>query len=68
MYHLILDAKAREDITNFNTIGPVPTFAVRARGRYSWQLFLRGSDPARILSRVALPQGWTIDIDPIGIV
>jgi len=68
VYHLILDAKAREDMTDLNTIGPVPTFAFRARGRYRWQLFLRGSDPTRMLSQVTLPQGWTIDVDPVGIV
>ena len=53
---------------SFSVIGPVPAFAFRARGRYRWQLFLRGPDPARILSQVTLPQGWTIDVDPVGIV
>jgi len=49
-------------------IGPVPAFAFRARGRYRWQLFLRGPDPTQMLSRLTLPQGWTIDIDPVGMV
>ena len=68
MHRLILDTKAREDIVDFNVIGPVPAFALRARGRYRWQLFLRGSDLTRILSRLTLPRGWTIDIDPVGVV
>jgi primosomal protein N' (replication factor Y) len=68
MHRLILDEKAREDIVDFNVIGPVPAFAFRARGRYRWQLFLRGSDLTRILSRLTLPRGWTIDVDPVGIV
>jgi primosomal protein N' (replication factor Y) len=68
MYRLILDEKAREGIIGFNIIGPVPTFAFRARGRYRWQLFLRGPDSTRMLSRLTLPRGWTIDVDPIGIV
>jgi primosomal protein N' (replication factor Y) len=68
MHRLILDTKAREDIVDFNVIGPVPAFALRARGRYRWQLFLRGSDLTRILSRLTLPRGWTIDVDPVGIV
>ena len=63
VYRLILDERAREDI-----IGPVPTFAFRARGRYRWQLFLRGPDSTRVLSQLTLPQGWTIDVDPIGMV
>ncbi|MCK4315561.1 MAG: hypothetical protein KAX24_07300, partial [Anaerolineae bacterium] len=32
---------------SFNIIGPVPAFAIRARGRYRWQLFLRGTDSTR---------------------
>jgi primosomal protein N' (replication factor Y) len=67
-YHLILDERAREDMIDFSIIGPMPAFAFRARGRYRWQLFLRAPDPTRILSQVTLPQGWTIDVDPIGIV
>jgi primosomal protein N' (replication factor Y) len=68
VYRLILDERAREDIIDFSVIGPVPAFAFRARGRYRWQLFLRAPDPARILSQLTLPQGWTIDVDPVGIV
>jgi primosomal protein N' (replication factor Y) len=68
MYRLILDEKAREGIFTFNIIGPVPTFAFRTRGRYRWQLFLRGPDSNQMLSRLTLPRGWTIDVDPVGMV
>jgi primosomal protein N' (replication factor Y) len=68
VYHLILDEKAKGDMIDFNIIGPVPTFAFRARGRYRWQLFLRGPDSTRMLSQLTLPRGWTIDVDPLGIV
>jgi primosomal protein N' (replication factor Y) len=68
VYRLILDERAREDMVSFNMIGPVPAFAFRARGRYRWQLFLRGPDSTRMLSRFTLPRGWTIDVDPVGIV
>jgi primosomal protein N' (replication factor Y) len=68
VHRLILDEKARKDIIDFNVIGPVPTFAFRARGRYRWQLFLRGPDSTWMLSRLTLPRGWTIDVDPVGIV
>ncbi|MGB6873094.1 MAG: primosomal protein N' [Dehalococcoidia bacterium] len=68
VYRLILDERAREGMVDFNIIGPVPTFAFRARGRYRWQLFLRGPDSTRMLSRLTLPRGWTIDVDPVGIV
>jgi primosomal protein N' (replication factor Y) len=68
VYRLILDEKARDGIIDFNIIGPVPAFALRARGRYRWQLFLRGPDSTRMLSRLTLPRGWTIDVDPVGMV
>ena len=68
VYRLILEEKAREDMSEFNVIGPVPAFAFRARGRYRWQLFLRGTDLTRTLSRLTLPRGWTIDVDPVGMV
>ena len=65
VYHLIADSR---QLTAGSIIGPVPAFAFRARGRYRWQLFLRGPDPTRIVSRVTLPPGWTIDVDPVGMV
>jgi len=68
VYRLILDEKAGEDMIDFNIIGPVPAFAFRARGRYRWQLFLRGPYSTRMLSRFTLPRGWAIDVDPVGIV
>ena len=68
VYRLLLGEKAREATVDFNIIGPVPAFAFRARGRYRWQLFLRGPDSSRLLSRLTLPRGWTIDVDPVGIV
>jgi primosomal protein N' (replication factor Y) len=68
VYRLILNETAREGMIDFNIIGPVPAFAFRARGRYRWQLFLRGPDSTRMLSLLTLPRGWTIDVDPVGIV
>jgi len=68
VYHLILEEKSRKHMADFNIIGPVPTFAFRARGKYRWQLFLRGPDSSRVLSQLALPRGWTIDVDPVGMV
>jgi primosomal protein N' (replication factor Y) len=68
VHRLVLDEKARKGMIDFSVIGPVPTFAFRARGRYRWQLFLRGPDSTRMLSQLTLPRGWTIDVDPVGMV
>jgi primosomal protein N' (replication factor Y) len=68
VYRLLLGEKVGEARVDFNIIGPVPAFAFRARGRYRWQLFLRGADLTQLLPRLTLPRGWTIDVDPVGIV
>jgi primosomal protein N' (replication factor Y) len=64
---LVLEEKTREGMVDFSVIGPVPAFASRARGKYRWQLFLRGSRANRILPRLILPRGWTVDVDPVGV-
>jgi len=49
-------------------IGPAPAYIHRLRGRYRWQLSVRGSDLSAFLSPVQFPQGWMIDIDPVSMV
>jgi primosomal protein N' (replication factor Y) len=68
VHHLILEERSGKLMADFTVIGPVPTFAFRARGKYRWQLFLRGPDSSRILSELALPRSWIIDVDPVGMV
>jgi len=48
-------------------IGPAPAFVPRLRGRYRWQLILRGKDAAAFLSRIDIPRGWAVDVDPLGL-
>ncbi|MCX5999909.1 MAG: primosomal protein N' [Chloroflexi bacterium] len=48
-------------------LGPSPMFFQKVRGRFRWQLVLRGSDPAVLLAGMPLPQGWVVHIDPIGL-
>jgi primosomal protein N' (replication factor Y) len=48
-------------------VGPAPAFMERLRGRYRWQIILRGADPTPVLRALEaddLPRGWSIDIDP----
>ncbi len=63
----ITEERDSQGIADLSLIGPAPAFVHRRRGRYRWQLVLRGSDPPFILSRIPIPQGWTIDIDPVGL-
>ncbi|MFC1992121.1 hypothetical protein ACFLVC_05330, partial [Chloroflexota bacterium] len=54
-------------IADLSIIGPAPAFIHRLRGRFRWQLMLRGFDPSAFLSVIPFPQGWAIDIDPVGL-
>ena len=48
-------------------LGPTPAHPARVRGHYRWQLNLRGPKPATLLDKVTVPQGWVIDVDPVGL-
>jgi primosomal protein N' (replication factor Y) (superfamily II helicase) len=45
-------------------IGPVPCFYRRLRGLFRWQIILRAPDP-RPWIPADLPDGWSLDIDPV---
>ena len=49
---------------DISLIGPSPVFIQRVRGRYRWQIILRGAEPVRLLAQIPIPQGWAVDIDP----
>jgi len=54
-------------IAGISLIGPAPAYRHRLRGRYRWQIVVRGHDPAAFLNEIPIPQGWTVDIDPVGL-
>ena len=54
-------------IADLDIIGPAPSYLNRIRGRYHWQIILRGSNPVAMLSAIDFARGWIIDIDPVGI-
>jgi len=60
------EIKAR-GIAGLSLIGPAPAFIHRLRGRYRWQLILRGPEPASFLAELEVPRGWAIDVDPLGL-
>lgn len=51
--------KVRADL-----IGPVPCFYRRLRGLHRWQVVVRAADPRPLLPEV-LPEGWSVDLDPV---
>jgi len=52
-------------LPDLEVIGPSPAYVARLRGRYRWQVLVRGRHPAELLAHVALPQKWVVDIDPM---
>ncbi len=67
MKRLLAEEIDSQGIAGISIIGPAPAFIHRLRGRFRWQLILRGSDPSAFLAQIPVPQGWTVDIDPVGL-
>ncbi len=67
LQRLLSSTMSRLGIADVDMIGPAPCFVERIRGRYRWQIVLRGPAPARILSGLPLPAGWQVDVDPVSL-
>ncbi len=67
MTGILRDEKDSQGLANTNLIGPSPAYTERIRGRYRWQIVIRGPDPTALLAQVPIPQGWTVDVDPVGL-
>lgn len=50
-----------------DVLGPAPAFAARLRGRYGWQILVRGDSAPALLANMAIPFGWAIDVDPVSL-
>ncbi|MAG15050.1 MAG: primosomal protein N' [Dehalococcoidales bacterium] len=64
---LLAAKRDAKEIDNLDLIGPAPAFIHRLRGRFRWQLILRGTRLSAFLSQVPLSRGWTVDIDPVSL-
>ena len=60
-------ARESADMTGVDVLGPTPPYPPRLRGRYRWHVVLRGRNPRALLDMVALPRGWSVDIDPVAL-
>jgi primosomal protein N' (replication factor Y) len=59
-----LEAESQRLRLQADLIGPAPCFYSRVQGRYRWQIVIRSPEPMPLLSDVALPRGWRVDVDP----
>jgi len=67
MKRLISQEIDSKGIADIEIIGPAPAFIHRLRGRFRWQLILRGAELSEFLSPMPFPRGWVVDIDPVGL-
>ncbi|MCC6177335.1 MAG: primosomal protein N' [Chloroflexi bacterium] len=58
---------AHQAISDIQILGPAPCFMRRMRGLDRWQIVLRGDRFARLLDRLDLAHGWSIDVDPVSL-
>lgn len=65
MVHRLRKKQAETGVANLDILGPSPAFVARMRGRWRWNVILRGSDPAGFLDGETLPRGWVVDVDPV---
>lgn len=59
---------ARLGLPNVDVLGPSPAYVPRIRGRWRWNVLIRGDDPSALLGDEPLPRGWTVDVDPISVI
>lgn len=68
LYRNLVRLRAERGLWDLELLGPAPAYIRRLRGRYRWQVLVRGPAPQRLLASVVLPQGWTVDVDPVSLV
>jgi len=65
----INDEKVRTGLVPLKLIGPMPSYISRRKGHYQWQIVLAGMQLSEFLNcNIVLPQGWSVDIDPISVI
>jgi primosomal protein N' (replication factor Y) len=67
MAHRLKQERDRLGVANLDVMGPAPAFVPRIRGRWRWNIVLRGTDPTAVLRDEPLPAGWTVDVDPVSL-
>ena len=65
MVRLLCQERDTRGLPDLEVMGPSPAYVARLRGRYRWQVLVRGRHPAELLDGVPLPQNWVLDIDPM---
>jgi primosomal protein N' (replication factor Y) len=68
MKSTIIEESNTRGFGGLNIIGPAPAFIHRLRGRYRWQLIIRGQNLSVFLSQLTFASGWTVNVDPVSLI
>jgi primosomal protein N' (replication factor Y) len=68
IFRLLEQERDSQGLPNTTLIGPSPAFTQRVRGRYRYQIIIRSPNPLPLLSKLTLPHGWAVDIDPVSLI
>ncbi len=60
-------ARDSAGITGIDVIGPAPAFVPRRRGKYRWQVIVKGRGVVEFLTGADIPIGVAVDVDPLGL-
>jgi len=67
MAQRLMQDRDRRGLPNLDILGPAPAFVPRVRGRWHWNVVLRGADPVALIHEMQFPRGWTVDVDPVSL-
>jgi primosomal protein N' (replication factor Y) len=67
LHRLLMQRIAQRGLPGIDLIGPVPAFFRRERGKYRYQILVRGDAPHALIGDMELPIGWRIDVDPVDV-
>jgi len=63
----LVELLASHGVADVDVLGPAPCYYHRTRGRYRWQIILRGDQAHQLLDLLRLHPGWSVDVDPVSL-
>lgn len=65
---LLHQIKTSQGLSDMDIVGPAPAYPPREKGHHRWQILIRAPDPLLPLRDIPIPQGWSVEIDPVALV
>ena len=62
---LLSNERAQVGLAEVTVTGALPSYFRKVRGRFRWQVLLKGKGGHQLLERCPPPRGWIVDVDPL---